>query len=76
MNLTWKLQTLETQHRELINSLRATHQIKLLVCPHLLFSVVQVWAGCGGAGSSVCTRFWGFCLVLVQLFVLSNFFTI
>ena len=25
--------------------------------PHLLFSVVQVWAGCVGAGSSVCTRF-------------------
>ena len=44
--------------------------------PHLLFSVVQVWAGCVGAGSSVCTRFLGFSLALVQLFVLSNFFTI
>ena len=44
--------------------------------PHLLFSVVQVWAGCVGAGSSVCTRFCGFSLALVQVFVLSNFFTI
>ena len=43
---------------------------------HLLFSVVQVWIGCVGAVSSVCTRFWGFSLALVQLFVLSNFFTI
>ena len=25
--------------------------------PHLLSSVVQVWAGCVGAGSSMCTRF-------------------
>ena len=25
--------------------------------PHLLFSVVEVWAGFVGAGSSVCTRF-------------------
>ena len=40
------------------------------VCPHL-FSVVQVWAGCIGAGSSVSTRFWGFSLALVQLFVLT-----
>ena len=24
---------------------------------HLLFSVVQVWAGCVGGRSSVCTRF-------------------
>ena len=44
--------------------------------PHFLSSVVQVWEGCVGAGSSVCTRFWGFSLALVQLFVLSNFFTI
>ena len=44
--------------------------------PHLLFSIVQVWAGCVGAGSSVCTRFGGFSLALVQLFVLSNFSTI
>ena len=44
--------------------------------PHLLFSVVQVWAGCVGAGSSVCTRFQGFSLALVQLFFLSNFFII
>ena len=43
---------------------------------HLLFSVVQVWAGCVGGGSSVCTRFGGFSLSLVQLFVLSNFSTI
>ena len=42
--------------------------------PHLLCSVVQVWAGCVGAGFSVCTRFWGFSLALVQLFLLSNFF--
>ena len=44
--------------------------------PHLLFYVVQVWADCVRAGSSVCARFWGFSLTLVQLFVLSNFFTI
>ena len=44
--------------------------------PHLLSSVVQVWAGCVGAGSSVCTMFWGFSPALVQLFVLSNYFTI
>ena len=44
--------------------------------PHLLFSVVQVWAGCVGAGPSVCTRFWCFSLAVVQLVVLSNFFTI
>ena len=43
---------------------------------HLLFSFGQVWAGCVGAGYSVCTRFWGFSLALVQLFVLSNFSTI
>ena len=39
--------------------------------PHLLSSVVQVWAGCVGASSSVCTRFGGFSLALVQLFVLT-----
>ena len=44
--------------------------------PHLLFSVVQVWAGCVGAGSSICTSFWGFSVGLVQSFVFSNFFTI
>ena len=44
--------------------------------PHLLSSVLQVWAGCVGASSSMCTRFWGFSLALVQLFVLSNFLTI
>ena len=38
---------------------------------HLLFSVVQVWAGCVGAVSSLFTRFWGFSLALVQLFVLT-----
>ena len=43
---------------------------------HLLFSVVQVWAGCVGAGSSMCTRFSGFSLALVRLFVLNNFLTI
>ena len=43
---------------------------------HLLFSIVQVWAGGVGAGSSVCARFLGFSLALVQLFVLSNFSTI
>ena len=42
---------------------------------HLLFSVVQVWAGCVGAGFSMCTIFSGFSLALVQLFVLSNFST-
>ena len=35
--------------------------------PHLLFSVVQVWAGCVGAGSSMCTRFLGFSLALVTV---------
>ena len=40
---------------------------------HLLYSVVQVWAGCVEASSSMCTRFWGFSLALVQLFVLSKF---
>ena len=44
--------------------------------PHLLFSVVQVWEGCVGAGSSMCTRFSGFSLALVRLFVLNNFLTI
>ena len=44
--------------------------------PHLLSSVVQVWSGCVGAGSFMCTRFLGFSLALVHLFVLSNFFTI
>ena len=44
--------------------------------PHLLFYVVQVWACYVGGGSSVFTRFWGFCVALVQLFVLSNFSTI
>ena len=43
--------------------------------PYLLFSVVQVWAGCVGAGFSMCTIFSGFSLALVQLFVLSNFST-
>ena len=43
--------------------------------PHLLFSVVQVLAGSVGAGSSMCTRFCGFSLALVQLFVLSNLYT-
>ena len=43
---------------------------------YVLFSVVQVWAGCVGAGSSVCTKFQGFSLALVQLFLLSNFFPI
>ena len=28
-----------------------------LSVPHLLFSLVQVWAGCVGDCSSVCTRF-------------------
>ena len=40
---------------------------------HLLFSVLQLWVGCIGAGSSMCTRFCGFSLALVQLFVFSNF---
>ena len=44
--------------------------------PYVLSSHVQVSAGCVGAGSSMCTMFWGFSLALVQLFVLSNFFTI
>ena len=43
---------------------------------HVLSSVVQVWAGCVGAGSSVCTKFQVFSLALVQLFLLSNFFPI
>ena len=43
--------------------------------PYLFSSVVHVWAGCVGAGSSMFTRFWGFSLALVQLFVLSNFST-
>ena len=30
---------------------------RVSLSPHLLSSVVQVWAGCVGAGSSVCTRF-------------------
>ena len=38
--------------------------------PHLLFSVVHLWVGCVGAGSSVCTWFWGISLALVPLFVL------
>ena len=44
--------------------------------PHLLFPVVQMWAGRVGANSSMCTRFWAFSLALVQLFVLSNVFPI
>ena len=44
--------------------------------PHLLSCVVQVWVGFVGGGSSVCTRFCGFSLALVQLFFLSNFFPI
>ena len=43
---------------------------------HILYSVVQVWTGFVEAGSSVCTRFWGFSLTIVQLFVLGNFSTI
>ena len=45
--------------------------------PHLLFSVVEVWEGCVGAGSSVCTRFCGFSLALVQFFflVISSLFS-
>ena len=43
---------------------------------HILYAVLHVWTGCVEAGSSVCTKFWGFSLVLVQLFVLNNFFTI
>ena len=39
--------------------------------PHLLSSIVQVWAGFVGAGSSMFTRFGGFSLALVQLFVLT-----
>ena len=42
----------------------------------ILYSVVQVWTGCVEAGSSVCMRFWGFSLTIVQLFVLGNFSTI
>ena len=44
--------------------------------PHLLFSVVQVWTGCVGAGSSMYTRFWDISLALVQWFLLSNFSTV
>ena len=40
---------------------------------NVLYSVVQVWTGCVEAGSSMCTRFWGFSLALVQFFVLSKF---
>ena len=42
----------------------------------VLYSVVQVWEGCVGACSSMCTRFWGFSLAIVKLFALSNFSTI
>ena len=43
---------------------------------HVLYSVVQVWTGCVEADSSLCTRFWGFSLTLVQSFVMDNFSTI
>ena len=40
---------------------------------HLLYALVQVWAGCVEAGSFLCIRFREFFLALVQLFVLSKF---
>ena len=42
---------------------------------HVLYSVVQMWTVCIEPDSSVCTRFWGFSVAVVQLFVLSNFST-
>ena len=44
--------------------------------PPPMCSVVKVWTGCIEADSSVCTRFWGFSLILVQLFVLGHFSTV
>ena len=42
--------------------------------PHLLFSVVQVWAGCVGAGSSVLQAFEAFLLLLFHcLFLVISF---
>ena len=43
---------------------------------HVLYSVVQVWTGCVEAGSSVCMRFSGFSLAIVQFFIVGNFSTI
>ena len=43
---------------------------------HVLYSVLQVWVGCVEAGSFMYTRFSGFSLSLVLLFVLCNFSTI
>ena len=43
---------------------------------HDLYSVVHMWTDCVESDSSVSSRFWGFSLTLVQLFVLNNFSTI
>ena len=43
---------------------------------YIFYPVVQMWAVRVEADSSVCTKFWGFSLALVHLFVLSDFSTI